>query len=58
VAYGYFLDQAKTVSSTGLADNSNRILGLRGDGGYPLSGDWKALYTVEEFDIGAGYALR
>lgn len=47
IAYGYFLDQAKTVSTTGLADNSNRIAGARADGGYPLSVTWKALYTAE-----------
>ena len=47
VGYGYFLDQAKTVSTTGLADNSDRVVGVRADGGYPLSIAWKALYTAE-----------
>lgn len=46
-AYGYFHDSAKTASATGFADNSNRILGVRADGAYPLHGQWRALYTAE-----------
>jgi hypothetical protein len=47
VGYGYFLDQAKTVSATGFSDNSNQILGARAAGAYPLATDWKLLYTAE-----------
>ena len=47
VGYGYFYDSAKTASATGFADNSNRILGVRADGAYPLRGEWKLLYTAE-----------
>lgn len=47
VGYGYFLDQPSTVSTTGLADNSNRSLGVRADGAYPIGGEWKLLYTAE-----------
>ncbi len=47
VAYGYFQDQANTGQATGFADNSNKILGLRADGRYPLSDTWGALYTAE-----------
>jgi hypothetical protein len=47
IAYGYFHDSAKTASVTGFADNSNRILGLRGDGAWPLNDEWKLLYTAE-----------
>lgn len=49
IGYGYFLDQPKTVSAigTGLADNSNQVLGVRADGAYPISADWKVLYTAE-----------
>jgi Alginate export len=47
VGYGYFLDQARTVSATGFADSSNRILGARADGGYAVTADGKLLYTAE-----------
>lgn len=47
IAYGYFLDSAKTVSATGFADNSNRVLGVRADGAYPLGEKFRALYTAE-----------
>ena len=45
--YGYFLNEAKTVSATGFADNSNRILGLRADGAYSFGTPPKLLYTAE-----------
>lgn len=45
--YGYFLDQAKTVSATGFANNANATLGLRADGAWPLDETWSALYTAE-----------
>lgn len=47
MAYGYFLDSAKTVSTTGFANNSNQIIGARADGAYPLTESWKVLYTGE-----------
>ena len=47
IGYGYLHDSAKTVSVTGFADNSNRILGLRADGAYPLGDTTKLLYTAE-----------
>ena len=47
VAYGYFQDQPNTGQVTGLADNSNRILGLRANGAWPLSGAYKLPYTAE-----------
>jgi hypothetical protein len=47
IGYGYLLDSPKTSSVTGFTDNSNRILGLRADGGYPLGENLKLLYTVE-----------
>jgi len=50
VGYGYFQDQANTGQVTGFQDNSNRILGARADGGYPLAKDWKLLYTAEYAD--------
>ena len=48
--YGYFQDQANTGQTTGFKDNSNRIVGVRADGGYPLSEKWKLLYTAEYAD--------
>ena len=50
IGYGYFQDQANTGQSTGFRDNSNRIVGVRADGGYPLSEKWKLLYTAEYAD--------
>ena len=50
IGYGYFQDQANTGQITGFRDNSNRIVGVRGDGAYPLSGQWKLLYTAEYAD--------
>jgi hypothetical protein len=47
IAYGYLLDSPKTASVTGFSDNSNQILGLRADGGYPLGEKLKLLYTAE-----------
>ena len=45
--YGYFQDQPATGQVTGLADNSNRILGLRANGAVPIDGAWKLPYTAE-----------
>jgi hypothetical protein len=47
VAYAYLQDQANTGQSTGLADGSNKIFGVRADGGYPVTEQWKVLYTAE-----------
>jgi hypothetical protein len=47
VAYAYLQDQAKTGQSTGFADNSNQIYGVRANGGYPLGARVKLLYTAE-----------
>ena len=47
IGYGYLHDSAKTASSTGFADNSNRIIGLRADGAYPLGDTTRLLYTAE-----------
>jgi len=47
VGYAYLQDQANTGQATGFRDNSNRILGVRADGAYPLSDEWKVLYTAE-----------
>jgi hypothetical protein len=47
VGYAYLQDQANTGQATGFADNSNKILGLRADGRYPLSDAWGVLYTAE-----------
>lgn len=46
-AYGYLQNQAVTGSNTGLADNSNRILGIRAEGQHPFGPAWKLLYTLE-----------
>jgi hypothetical protein len=47
IGYAYLQDQANTGQATGFADSSNKILGMRADGGYPLGGDWKLIYTAE-----------
>jgi hypothetical protein len=47
VAFAYLQDQANTGQATGFADNSNKIVGLRADGLYPVSGPWGLLYTAE-----------
>jgi hypothetical protein len=47
VAYAYLQDQANTGQATGFADNSNKIFGVRADGGYPVNDLWKVLYTAE-----------
>jgi hypothetical protein len=47
VGYAYLHDAAKTASATGFADNSNRILGIRADGAFPLGAAFKLLYTAE-----------
>ena len=47
IGYGHFHEQKTTASATGFADSSNRILGLRADGAYPLNETFKLLYTAE-----------
>jgi hypothetical protein len=49
IGYAYFQDQANTSQNptTGLTDGSNKIFGVRANGGYPLAQDWKLLYTAE-----------
>ena len=47
VGYAYLQDQANTGQATGFADNSNKIFGVRADGGYPVNELWKVLYTAE-----------
>ena len=47
VGYAYLQDQAKTGQSTGFADNSNQIYGVRANGAYPLGEKWRLLYTAE-----------
>lgn len=47
IGFGYFQDQANTGQNTGFADNSNRIIGVRANGAYPISKDWKVPYTAE-----------
>jgi hypothetical protein len=47
IAYAYLQDQANTGQATGFADNSNKIVGLRADGAYPVNDIWKILYTAE-----------
>ena len=47
IGYGYFHDSAETASVTGFANNSNRIVGLRTDGAYPLGDHIKLLYVAE-----------
>lgn len=45
--YGYFQNQPTTGQSTGLSDNSNKILGVRANGTHALNDDWGMLYTAE-----------
>ena len=49
IGYGQFQDQPNTGQNagTGFSDNSNRILGVRLDGGHPFGEKWKGLYTAE-----------
>jgi hypothetical protein len=49
IGYAYLQDQANTGqnATTGLRDGSNKIFGVRANGGYPLGQDWKLLYTAE-----------
>ena len=47
VAFAYLQDQPNTGQATGFADNSNRIVGVRANGAWPLSPAYKALYTAE-----------
>jgi hypothetical protein len=47
VGYAYLQDQANTGQATGFADNSNKIVGLRADGNYPIRAQWGLLYTGE-----------
>jgi hypothetical protein len=56
--YGYFQDMehngqnvysevSKSITGTGLSDNSSQTYGLRADGSHKLNDDWKLLYTAE-----------
>ena len=47
IGYAYLQDQANTGQATGFADNSNKIVGFRADGHYPVSDSWGVLYTAE-----------
>jgi hypothetical protein len=47
IGYAYLQDQAKTGQNTGFSDNSNQILGVRANGGFPLNEKLKLLYTAE-----------
>ena len=47
VGFAYFQDQASTGQVTGFADNSNKIVGVRADGKYPIGDPWSLLYTAE-----------
>jgi hypothetical protein len=47
VGFAYFQDQPNTGQSTGFADNSNRIVGVRANGAYPLGQATKLIYTAE-----------
>lgn len=46
VGFAYFQDQPNTGQATGFANNSNRIVGVRANGAWPLGGV-KLLYTGE-----------
>jgi len=46
-AYGYAQNQAQTGSVTGLSDNSNRIVGGRIWGAWPLAGRTELVYSAE-----------
>lgn len=46
-AYGYFQDQPQINNNTGLADNSNRILGARLEGNTPSVNGLRWYYTAE-----------
>lgn len=46
VGFAYFQDQPNTGQATGFANNSNRVVGMRANGAWPLGGV-KALYTAE-----------
>jgi hypothetical protein len=45
--YGYFQDQPQINNGTGLADNSNRILGARLEGNTPAANGLSWYYTAE-----------
>lgn len=49
VGFAYLQDQPLTgqQTTTGLADGSNRILGVRANGSLPIDGKWKLPYTAE-----------
>ena len=46
-AYGYFQDQPQINNATGLADNSNRIVGARVEGNTPPANALSWYYTAE-----------
>lgn len=45
--FAYFQDQPITGQATGLADNSNRVIGVRANGAIPLNEHWKLPFTLE-----------
>jgi hypothetical protein len=49
IGFAYLQDQPMTgqQAATGLADGSNRILGVRANGAFPIDGHWKLPYTAE-----------
>ena len=47
VGYAYLQNQDYTGQNTGFSDNSNKIFGLRANGGYPIGERFKLLYTGE-----------
>jgi hypothetical protein len=42
-----YSEDSKTITGTGLSDNSNQTYGLRADGSHKINEDWKLLYTAE-----------
>lgn len=48
IAYGYFQDDPKLAgAAANVTDLSNRIVGIRADGGHPFGEKFKLLYTAE-----------
>ena len=48
IAYGYFQDDPKLAgAAANVTDLSNRIIGIRADGGHPFGEKFKLLYTAE-----------
>lgn len=48
IAYGYFQDDPKLAgAAANVTDLSNRVIGIRADGGHPFGEKFKLLYTAE-----------